>query len=116
MGTEIIAQKLCTGNGGTANIEYQPGAKQFYWAAKPKFSSVYSFVGEITVYDGSRVVRVIPLSKMGAAGGSVSGTVSAPSTNGEFYDAELTGIAKDINAIASVVVPNCEVPYNTSLA
>lgn len=107
-------QKTCYGNGGIAKIEYMGGSSSLWWYAKPSFSSAFSFIGDIEVYDGSRLVRTIQVSGLGTAGNAATGSVAAPFSGTKVYTAILNGVATDTNGTTTVVVPNCDTSYVSS--
>lgn len=111
MDNKADLQKTCYGNGGIAKIEYMGGSSSLWWYAKPSFSSAFSFIGDIEVYDGSRLVRAIPISGLGTAGNAVTGSAAAPFSGTKVYTAKLNGVATDTNGITSIVVPNCDTSY-----
>ncbi|MEQ6356496.1 hypothetical protein ABNX05_17885 [Lysinibacillus sp. M3] len=100
----------CTGNGGVAKIEDQGGGK-IWWYVNPKFSTLYSFVGEILISNGKKVVNTIPVSGMGQATKALTDIAYGPSTGGKTYSVKLTGVARDNQGTSSFVVPNCSTAY-----
>ncbi|MBM7714039.1 hypothetical protein MHB50_01545 [Siminovitchia sp. FSL H7-0308] len=101
----------CYGNNGIAKIEDRGGGT-LWWYVKPGFSTLYSFIGEITIKDGARFIASLPVSGMGQPYKALSGFKGGgPKTKGKTYKAVFTGVARDNQGTSSFVVPKCETAY-----
>lgn len=90
----------CTGDGGVSRLDWMSSARQFTWSVNPRFSTVYTFSGVITITSSNGVgIDAIPVSCSGALGGQCGGNGAFTGSKGTAYNATLTGIAYDATGL-----------------
>lgn len=112
--TGISLYQTFYGSGGACSLDYMSSNRSIAWRVTPATKQFFTFVGEITIRNGSTNNYLTSYSVSGSGTGSVSGVTPRIKgmVNGQIYKAVFTGEAMDLSGNIYLVTAGAVLFYS----